>query len=182
MAVNLVYLVLIVILLALLTWGGVGLIGQVQNLVNAIQDYTKDLPAFIASLPHKVYVLGPLRFDLSTIDWQTIATQVISYVEPALGKIGGLVGSLAGSAVSVLGWTAFVVVVRISSCSKAVGCAPGSSRWTCRAIPRPAPPGPETVPYLECLPARPDHHLLFKGDRLYDRPSLLGCPTPSGWR
>ena len=46
MAVNLIYLVFILILLALLTWGGVGLIGQVQNLITAVQNYANQLPVF----------------------------------------------------------------------------------------------------------------------------------------
>ncbi|HEX7540819.1 MAG TPA: AI-2E family transporter, partial [Anaerolineales bacterium] len=110
-AVNLIYLVFVLLLLALLTWGGVGLLGQVQNLITAVQNYATQLPVFIESLSHKVYVLGPFRFDFSTIDWQTIGQQILSYVEPALGKVGGLVGTLAGSAASTLGWTAFVVIV-----------------------------------------------------------------------
>lgn len=110
-AVNLIYVVFVLILLALLTWGGVGLVGQVQNLVTAVQEYANQLPVFIESLSHKIYVLGPFSFDFSTIDWQTIGQQILSYVEPALGKVGGLVGTLATSAVSILGWTAFIVVV-----------------------------------------------------------------------
>jgi len=111
MAVNLIYLVFVLILLALLTWGGVGLIGQVQNLITAVQNYANQLPVFIESLSHKVYILGPFRFDFSTIDWQTIGQQILSYIEPALGKVGGLVGALASSAASTLGWMAFIVVV-----------------------------------------------------------------------
>jgi predicted PurR-regulated permease PerM len=110
-AVNLIYVVFILILLALLTWGGVGLIGQVQNLISAVQNYATQLPIFIEGLSHNVYTLGPFKFDFSTIDWQTIGQQILSYVEPALGKLGGLVGTLASSAASTLGWTAFVVVV-----------------------------------------------------------------------
>ena len=110
-AVNLIYLVFVLILLALLAWGGVGLIGQVQNLITAVQNYAKQLPTFIESLSHEVYILGPFSFDFSKIDWQTIGQQILSYVEPALGEVGGLVGTLASSAVSILGWTAFVVVV-----------------------------------------------------------------------
>jgi predicted PurR-regulated permease PerM len=111
MAVNLIYLILVLILLALLTWGGVGLVNQVQNLVTAVQNYATQLPVFIESLSHKVYVLGPFRFDFSTVDWQAIGQQILSYVEPALTRVGGLVGTLASSAISILGWTAFVVVV-----------------------------------------------------------------------
>ena len=110
-SVNLIYLVFIFILLALLTWGGVGLIGQVQNLITAVQNYATQLPVFIESLSHKAYILGPFKFDFSTIDWQTIGQQILSYVEPALGRLGGLVGTLAGSAASTLGWMAFVVVI-----------------------------------------------------------------------
>jgi predicted PurR-regulated permease PerM len=110
-AVNLIYLVFILILLALLTWGGVGLIGQVQNLINAINDYAGQLPTFIDTLSHNSYNFGPFKFDFSTFDWQTIGNQILSYVQPALGKMGSLVGTLASSAASMLAWTAFVVFV-----------------------------------------------------------------------
>ena len=108
---NLLYLVFILLLLTLVTWGGVGLIGQIQNLISAIQNYTNQLPVIIQNLSHQVFVLGPFRYDFSTIDWSTIGQQVLSYVEPALGKMGGFVGTLAGGAASTLGWTAFVVIV-----------------------------------------------------------------------
>jgi predicted PurR-regulated permease PerM len=111
LAVNLIYLVFILILLALLTWGGVGLIGQIQNLISAIQHYINGLPAFIDNLSHQVFTVGPFRFDFSTYDWPTISQQILSYVEPALGKLGGLVGVLASGTASTLGWMAFVVVV-----------------------------------------------------------------------
>ncbi len=111
LTINLIYLIILAILLSLLTWGGVGLIGQIQNLINAIQKYATQLPTFIESLSNQVYYLGPLKIDLSNIDWMSIGQQVLSYIEPALGKLGGVVGTLASSAVSVLGWTAFVVIV-----------------------------------------------------------------------
>jgi len=111
MSVNLIYLIFIVILLALLTWGGVGLIGQVTNLISAVQNYANQVPVFIDSLSHQIYVVGPLKFDFSTIDWQAIGQAILSYVEPALGKLGSLVGTLASSAASTIGWMAFIVVV-----------------------------------------------------------------------
>ena len=110
-AVNIIYLLFVLILLGLLTWGGVGLVGQIQNLITAIQNYATELPAFIASLPSKVYMIGPFRIDFSTVDWSSIVKQGLAYVEPALGKMGGLVGTLAGSAASILAWTAFVIIV-----------------------------------------------------------------------
>jgi predicted PurR-regulated permease PerM len=111
LGVSLVYVFIILILLSLLTWGGVGLVGQVQNLIVAVQNYITGLPDFIASLSHRVVMLGPFKFDFSTFDWSVVGQQILSYVEPALGKVGGLVGTLAGGAATTLGWTAFVVVV-----------------------------------------------------------------------
>jgi predicted PurR-regulated permease PerM len=111
LGVSLVYVLIILILLSLLTWGGVGLVGQIQNLIVAVQNYVNGLPEFIASLSHKVFMLGHFRFDFSTFDWSIIGQQILSYVEPALGKVGGLVGTLAGGAATTLGWTLFVVVV-----------------------------------------------------------------------
>jgi predicted PurR-regulated permease PerM len=111
MAVNIIYIVFILALLGLLTWGSVGLVGQVQNLIALIQKYITELPALIESFSHQVYTIGPFRFDFSTIDWMAIGQQILSYVEPVLGNLGGLVGTLAGSAASTLAWTAFVVVV-----------------------------------------------------------------------
>lgn len=111
MSVNLIYLIFIVVLLALLTWGGVGLIGQVTNLISAVQNYANQVPVFIDSLSHQIYMVGPLKFDFSTVDWQAIGQEILSYIEPALGKIGSLVGTLASSAASTIGWMAFIVVV-----------------------------------------------------------------------
>ena len=111
LGVSLIYILIILILLSLITWGGVGLVGQIQNLIVAVQNYIKGLPAFIASLSHKVVMLGPFRFDFSTFDWSIVGQQILSYVQPALGQVGGLVGTLAGGAATTLGWTTFVVVV-----------------------------------------------------------------------
>jgi predicted PurR-regulated permease PerM len=95
----------------LLTWGGVGLVGQVTNLIFAVQNYANQVPIFIDSLSHQIYSVGPFNFNFSTIDWQAIGQMILSYIEPALGQLGGLVGTLASSAASTLAWMAFIVVV-----------------------------------------------------------------------
>jgi predicted PurR-regulated permease PerM len=56
-------------------------------------------------------MLGPFRFDFSTFDWSIVGQQILSYVQPALGNVAGLVGTLASGAATTLGWTVFVVVV-----------------------------------------------------------------------
>ncbi|KAF0106054.1 MAG: hypothetical protein FD146_2837 [Anaerolineaceae bacterium] len=111
MAVNVIYLVIVLLLVAILTVGGVGLVQQIQNLITTIQTNIDQLPAFIESLSGKVYEIGPFTLDLSQSDWTSIGQQALGYIQPALGQLGGLVGTLAGSAASTVGWLAFIVLV-----------------------------------------------------------------------
>jgi predicted PurR-regulated permease PerM len=110
-AVSIIYLVLVVILLALLTWGGVGLIGQIGNLISGVQNNIDKIPGFIDELSQKVITLGPFSLDLSTLEWASAGQQVLSIIEPVLGRAGSMVGSLAGSAAATVGWTIFVVII-----------------------------------------------------------------------
>ena len=111
MAVNLIYLVFIIILAVLLTLGGVGLVQQIQSLINTVQSAITNLPTFIESLPGRIYHIGPFILDFSKIDWNSIGQQILSYVQPALGRLGNLVGTLASSAASTFGWMAFILIV-----------------------------------------------------------------------
>jgi len=49
--------------------------------------------------------------DFSQIEWTSIGQQVLSYVQPALGRLGSLAGTLASSAASTFGWLAFILIV-----------------------------------------------------------------------
>jgi len=109
--VSLIYLVILVILVGLATWGGVGLVQQIQNLIVTIQTVINNLPAIILGLSGKVYMLGPFRFDFSKMDWVAISQQILSYVQPAVGRLGTLVGTLASSAAATIGWIAFIFIV-----------------------------------------------------------------------
>ncbi|MDP2975260.1 MAG: AI-2E family transporter, partial [Anaerolineales bacterium] len=100
-AVNIIYLLFIIILVVLLTLGGVNLVQQVQNLIVSLQAAITNLPAFITSLSGQIYHIGPFVLD-SEIDWNSIGQQVLSYVQPALGRLGNMVGSLASSAASTV--------------------------------------------------------------------------------
>jgi predicted PurR-regulated permease PerM len=109
--VSLIYLVFILILIGLATWGGVGLVQQIQNLIGTIQTTVTNLPAIISGLSGKVYTFGPLVLDFSKLDWVSISQQILSYVQPAIGRLGSLVGTLAGSAVTTLGWILFILII-----------------------------------------------------------------------
>ncbi|MEZ0396593.1 MAG: AI-2E family transporter [Anaerolineales bacterium] len=109
--VNIIYLVLVGILVTLLTLGGMELVQQVQNLIRFIQNNIDDIPAFVNDLSSQISQIGPLALDSSEIDWQALGDQVLGYIEPALGSLGNMVGRIASSAASMVGWLIFILVV-----------------------------------------------------------------------
>ena len=112
-SVNIIYLLILIILIGLLTLGGVGLVQQVQSLIKSVQEIVADLPSYVEQFSTLVFELGPFRFDMSTLelDLNTISRQLLSIVQSLLGQMGNLVGTIAGGAVEIFGWTFFVLIV-----------------------------------------------------------------------
>jgi len=110
-SVGIIYIVIIVLLLGLLTLGGVGLVQQIQSLVIIVQDALKTLPELIANISGKVYQFGPFKLDFSALDLKDLSSQVLGMVQPLLSRTGTLLGTVAGSAANFLGWTLFVILV-----------------------------------------------------------------------
>lgn len=118
---NLVFVLLLVILLSSLTASGVAIVNQFQNLIKIIETFLSDLPDivenFLSTDPVIVVPLINYRFDIAeyiqslNIDLLAISEQVLSSVQPALGQAGTLLTKVATSAVSVLGWGGFILVV-----------------------------------------------------------------------
>ncbi len=106
-AVNILYIVIFLILIGLLTVGGIGLVQQIQNLIGQVQTIIANLPTWVESLSGQVFKLGPF----GTIEIQTITDQVLAFVQPVLGRTGTLVGTLATRAAEIFGWTFFVLLV-----------------------------------------------------------------------
>ena len=111
LTVSLVYLIFVAILIGLLTWGGVALVGQAQKLVETIQNNVDKLPEYIEQISQWQFELGPLKLDFSQFDWGEIGNQVLGYVEPALGQIGSVIGSVASGAASTIGWIIFIIII-----------------------------------------------------------------------
>lgn len=111
LSVNILFFLIVIILIGLLTWGGVGLVGQIQNLVRSIQGIIRDLPRYITDLSTQTFVIGTYELDMTTFDLTDINQQLLTYIEPLLGQTGNLLGTVAGSAASFLGWTIFVLTV-----------------------------------------------------------------------
>lgn len=110
-AVNILYFIILILIIGSLTLGGVGLVGQVQSLIQLVQTIVANLPQYVESLSGQVFQIGPFVLDMRTIDLNAISTQLLSFVQPLLGRTGNLVTAVAGGAAEIFGWTFFVLIV-----------------------------------------------------------------------
>ena len=110
-AVNILFFVILIIIIGLLTLGGVGLVAQVQSLIQLVQAIVADLPQYIQNLAGQVIKIGPFKLDLTTLDLNEISRQLLSFIQPLLGRTGTLVGTVASGAAEIFGWTFFVLIV-----------------------------------------------------------------------
>jgi predicted PurR-regulated permease PerM len=110
-AVSLIYLLLLVILVISVTFTGLAVVQQVQNLISVVQRFITQLPTIASELSTRTYTIGPFLLDFSKFDLTSLANQLLAWIQPVLGRLGGLVGTLAGSAVATFGETIFVILV-----------------------------------------------------------------------
>ncbi len=110
LSVGLIYFLIVILLLGLLTAGGLGLIQQVQSVVRLVQDGLTTLPELIAQMSGKTFQFGPFRFDFNALDLNALSRQALDTIQPLLSRTGSLLSTLAGSAASFLGWTFFVLL------------------------------------------------------------------------
>ncbi|MCS7011576.1 MAG: AI-2E family transporter [Anaerolineales bacterium] len=110
-SVHLIYLVIFAAVISLFTAGGIGLVQQVQNLIRFIQNNIDEIPILIETWLNQRYQIGPFTLDLSTFDLAFLNEWLLPRIEPALGRLAGLVGTIASSAASTIGWTFFILVV-----------------------------------------------------------------------
>jgi predicted PurR-regulated permease PerM len=109
--VGFLYLLAVIILLSLVTWGGITLVEQIQNLINFLQSAITGLPDFIARITATPQVIGPFTLDWNRLDVATILNQALGLVQPILSQAGALVGTIASGAAGIVGWTVFSFVL-----------------------------------------------------------------------
>ncbi len=110
-AVNILYLIILILILGSLTLSGVGLVGQIQSLISQVQSIVTNLPTYIEALSGQIFKIGPFVLDMRTIDISAVSQQLLSYIQPLLGRTGNLVTALAGGAAEIFGWTFFILIV-----------------------------------------------------------------------
>ncbi len=107
----LLYLLLFAAIIGLLTWGGISLVEQIQNLINSIQELITEIPAFFERISSKPLEIGPFAFDLSRLELESLWTQLLNIVQPILSQMGSLIGSLASGIGNTGLWLVFTLLI-----------------------------------------------------------------------
>jgi predicted PurR-regulated permease PerM len=111
LSVGLVYLVVILGLIALLTWGGFNLIGQLQNLVDFIDGAIRNIPQFLKDLEKQPLIIGPFILAVPQLDLTSIVNDIVSLIQPVLARVGNIFTAIASGAINLLTWTFFSILI-----------------------------------------------------------------------
>ena len=111
LSVTIIYLLLFLVLLGILTLGGLGLVQQIEGLISIVRDSLSSLPEFIESLSGQAYQFGPFNLDFRGLDMSELSSQLLGIIRPLLGSTGALVGTMAAGAAQFLGWALFVLLI-----------------------------------------------------------------------
>lgn len=111
LAVTLCFLILLLIILGLLTWGGLALVEQGQSLVFFLEKAIVDLPTTIQTFLNTPLAIGPFKFDLYRVNLDAISSQITSAVQPMLGNLGNILGQVASGTATTIGWLLFVMMM-----------------------------------------------------------------------
>jgi len=109
--VSIIYVIIALVLLALLTWGGFSLIEPVQNLINFIQNNITELPALIENLADQTITIGQREISLSFLGNTQLVNEAISAVHPILGAAGTLVGKVFSSGANLVFWIILMLLI-----------------------------------------------------------------------
>lgn len=120
-AVGTIYLLLLVLLLSLLTVGGLGLVQQIQSLIRLVQNSLVELPQLVNSVAEWLQTRSPLPIDLNAFDLNALTDQLLSVVQPLLGQTGQLLGTVASGAAEFFGWAIFILLVSFFVLSESGG-------------------------------------------------------------
>jgi len=110
-SVSIIYIIVALIILALLTWGGISLIEPVQNLINFIQNNINELPALIENLADQTIMIGQREISLSFLGNTQLVNQAIGAVQPLLGKAGTLVGKIFSGGANLVFWIVLMLLI-----------------------------------------------------------------------
>ncbi len=111
LSVTIIFLLFILFFLGLLTWGGFVLVDQLQSLYDFLQRTFVNLPEILSDLARTGVNIGFIHINLSNMDYSSLSKQILTIVEPYMGRVGNFVGILAGGAASFIGWLFFIIII-----------------------------------------------------------------------
>ena len=111
LSVGLIYIIIILALLGLLTWGGIAFIEPVQNFIRFLQKSLNQLPELIGEISQLEISFGPIDLDFSTFDLSKLVEQLLGMVQPLVTSAGSLLGSFATGAAAVIGRILFLLLI-----------------------------------------------------------------------
>lgn len=132
-SVTIIYILTFLILIGLLTWGGLALGEQVQNLIDFVQDNIDEIPRLVEEFTQNTYYIGPFELSFSGIDWNNIANQIVGAIQPLLGQVGSVVGTVVGGAANIIFWIGLILIVSYFLLAESEGA---ESRFLNIRIPR----------------------------------------------
>jgi predicted PurR-regulated permease PerM len=110
-AVNITYILLLVLLIYSLTLAGLAAAQQISNLYDVIVRFVNDLPSLAEEISSQVIVIGPFELDMTQLDLGPLAERLLATLQPILAQLGGLLSSFAASAAATLGWGLFILII-----------------------------------------------------------------------
>ena len=96
LTVGILYILVFLIIIGLFTLGGIALLEQIQGLVFFLQRTIQNIPTTLEDISHSVFYVGPFQIDLTNIDWVMIGNELLAVIQPALTRIGNVIGGIAG--------------------------------------------------------------------------------------
>jgi predicted PurR-regulated permease PerM len=115
MAVNIIFIALVILVVTAFTLTGVAVVQQMQSLIDVIQDFVTDLPDILLDISTRAYLIGPFRVEMSDYlavdNLEAIANQVLDIIQPILGRAGSLLGTVASGTATFIGWGFFIILI-----------------------------------------------------------------------
>ncbi len=127
---TIIFLLIFAAVIALLTWGGISIFDQVQNLINYLQGVVGDFPTFVANLTAEPLKIGPWEIDLSRYQASDLTAQFQGVINSGLAQIGTLLGSIASGVGSTITWTVFILIIAYFIMSESDGVRAGMINLT----------------------------------------------------
>ena len=86
-----VYVVVAVVLIGFITWGGLALFAQLQNLITLLSSSLSNFIENLSQWSNREIILGPLSFTVPELTTKYLGDLLISRVQPILESAGSLI-------------------------------------------------------------------------------------------